>query len=280
MAKSYFNKDLNKDISKMTISELLDIGGDVLNSLSKREMSKVIRTLALAANKRINRLLANSTKKKTGFYDKSTGKPLYNYVEKANAKHKIATDALNYITDDGLRSPRFGVGNKDLNKLRQEYKRIHEFMGLQTSTIKGATAVRKSREARILGETREQHAQKAVDKYIRQFKKMTGRTPAKVAVEKVRKAAIKEHLSMSSLAWHYFRTFLESEGKPNNPYQKFEGSTEVISLIGRRTAEGRSENEMHQEARELLTNRYEKSIEEIENDFDPDSDDDGYYEEY
>ena len=263
----------------MTVKEILDLGANVLNSLGSRDMSRALRTVALAANKRINRLLSNAKKVRTGTYDKKTGKPLYNYIEKASAKYPIATDALNYITDDGRRAPRFGVGKKNLNEMRSEFARIREFMGLETSTIKGAVNVRKGRESRILGETREEHARKAVDKYVKEFKKMTGRKPAKVAIEKVRKAAIKEHLSMSSLAWHYFRTFLESEGLPNNPYSKFEGSTEVISLIGSRTAQGQSEAEIHQAARDLLQGRYEESVNDLEMAFEPDSDD-GYYEEY
>lgn len=250
----------------MTVDEILSLPADVLNSLSARDMSRALRTVALAANKRVDKLLKNAVKRKTGTYDKNTGKPLYEYREKKSGK-AIATDALNYITNDGRNSPKFSVGDKNRNEMYKELARVKDFMRLETSTIKGAVAVRKAREARILGQTREQYAAKQVRAYKRDYEKKTGRKPSKRNIEKVRKAAMNEHVSMSSLAWHYFRTFLESEGLPNNLYHHFDESETVIGLIGSRTAAGQSEAEIHQAAHEYLQRRYEAAQDELLEEF-------------
>lgn len=272
MAKSYFNEDLNIDVSKMTVGELLSLSSDTIQKLSKREMSKVVRTLSLAANKRMNRLLQNSVKRKTGEFDKKTGKPLYHWEEKKSGKYKIATDAINYITDDGRQSTKFGVGDKTRNEMLKEFGRIREFMKLETSTIKGAVNVRKSREKRILNQTREDYIKSELKKFKRDFKKNAGKAPTKKQVEKMRRQLSAKFEDMSSLAWHYFRTFLESEGLPNNPYSKFDESTRIIAMIGQRTAMGQSEAEIHTAAADYLHKRQEEQAAELSMDFDPNSD--------
>lgn len=251
----------------MTVDEILSLGADTLNSLSARDMSRALRTVSLAANKRVNRLLKNSVKRKTGEYDKKTGKPLYHYQEKKSGK-AIATDALNYITDDGRLSPKFGVGNKTRNEMYKELARIREFMRLETSTLKGAIKVRKARESRILGQSREDYAAAQIKAYKRDYKKDTGKAPTKRMIEKVRKQAIAQHLYMSSLAWGYFRTFLESEGLSNNPYSKFDESKQIIAMIGQRTALGDSEQEIHDRARNMRRHLIEEAQDELMQEFD------------
>lgn len=261
-------------VDGLTVDQILNLDADTLNRMSEREMSRALRTASLAANKRINNLLKYVVKRKTGEYDKKTGKPLYHYQERKTGK-AIATDALNYITNDGREKPKFGVGDKNRNQMYKELARIRDFMKLQTSTVKGAEAVRKRREERILGKSREAYANEALKSYKRDYKKRTGKNPTKRLISLVRKEAIQEHLDMSSLAWGYFRTFLESEGLPNNPYHKFDESTEIIEMIGRRVAEGAGENEIHDEAREIYKKHYEKTQEELEDEFEEGGGDDG-----
>lgn len=261
-------------VDGLTVDQILNLDADTLNRMSEREMSRALRTASLAANKRINNLLKYAVKRKTGEYDKKTGKPLYHYQERKTGK-AIATDALNYITNDGRDKPKFGVGDKNRNQMYKELARIRDFMKLQTSTVKGAEAVRKRREERILGKSREAYANEALKSYKRDYKKRTGKNPTKRLINIVRKEAIQEHLDMSSLAWGYFRTFLESEGLPNNPYHKFDESTEIIEMIGRRVAEGAGESEIHDEAREIYKKHYEKTQEELEDEFEEGGGDDG-----
>lgn len=261
----------------MTVEQILSLSSDVINKMSQREISHALRTVALAANKRMNRLLKHATKKRTGEYDKKTGKALYHWEESKKSNKKIATDAINYITDDGRQSTKFGVGKKSRNEMIKEFGRVREFMGLQTSTLTGAVNVRKSREQRILNQTREQYVNKELRKYKRDFNKRTGRMPSERQLKIMRKKLSGDFESMSSLAWHYFRTFLESEGLPNNPYQKFDESTRIISMIGQRTAQGQSESEIHALAHDYLTKRNEETTEELTHDFtyNPESDENG-----
>ena len=261
-------------VDGLTVDQILNLDADTLNRMSEREMSRALRTASLAANKRINNLLKYAVKRKTGEYDKKTGKPLYHYQERKTGK-AIATDALNYITNDGREKPKFGVGDKNRNQMYKELARIRDFMKLQTSTVKGAEAVRKRREERILGKSREAYANEQLKSYKRDYKKRTGKNPTKRLIDIVRKEAIQEHLDMSSLAWGYFRTFLESEGLPNNPYHKFDESTEIIEMIGRRVAEGAGEAQIHDEAREIYKKHYEKTQEEMDEEFEEGGGDDG-----
>lgn len=261
-------------VDGLTVDQILKLDAETLNKMSSREMSRALRTAALAANKRINNLLKYAVKRKSGEYDKKTGKPLYHYQEKKTGK-AIATDALNYITDDGRLPAKFGVGDKNRNQMYKELARIRDFMKLQTSTVRGAEAVRKRREERILGKSREAYANEALKSYKRDYKKRTGKNPTKRLINIVRKEAIQEHLDMSSLAWGYFRTFLESEGLPNNPYHKFDESTEIIEMIGRRVAEDAGEAQIHDEAREMYKKHYEKTQEELEDEFEEGGGDDG-----
>ena len=48
---------------KMTVDQILDLGDEILSSLKERDMSRALRTVALAANKRIKRLLKYAKKR-------------------------------------------------------------------------------------------------------------------------------------------------------------------------------------------------------------------------
>ena len=82
----------------MTVSEILNMSPETLSRLNKREISRALRTVSLAANKRITRLKSHATKTSEGYV--SSGK-------KSGAT--IATDALNWVTNDGHSRTKFGV---------------------------------------------------------------------------------------------------------------------------------------------------------------------------
>ena len=222
-------------VEGLTVNEILSLGDDILNKMNQRDMSRAVRTAALAANKRINRLLAQAKKTKEG------------YKLKKSAKYDIALDALNYITKDGKLAPKFGAKGKTRNELYAELARIRTFMNdLKTSTIKGAMQVRKDREIRILGLSKEDYLKEALKEEAKLKKKEKGK---KARLTKKEKEALTAKWSTTfrdydSKAWENFRKFLEME----SDLSKFYGSEAVIELIGQRTLSDGDEEEMLQAA--------------------------------
>lgn len=123
------SKNQKEPLNNYTIEQILSMGDNELNKTNQRQMSHMLRTVSLAANKRIVRLEKNET------------------------KGGIAPDALNAVHDNG---GRFYVGNKTRNEMLSELARAREFMNMKTSTVKGATNARKNRERMIYGKTREE----------------------------------------------------------------------------------------------------------------------------
>lgn len=124
-------------VDGMTVEEILNLGDDVLSKLNERDMSRALRTVALAANKRITRLKNYAYKRNGSFIEKQSGPGLDLY-------------ALNKV------GKRFSVGDKNRDEMYKEFARVRQFMGYKTSTIKGAKEARKAREIALFGKTREQ----------------------------------------------------------------------------------------------------------------------------
>ena len=137
----------------MTVSEILDLGDDILSTLSQRDLSRALRTVALAANKRMNRLLKYSYKRHG------------QYIEKLDSPG-IDLHALNKT-----KGKKFSVGNKNRNQIYQELARARDFMSQKTSTVAGAKEVRKARELAMFGKTREQMTRGMNKKEKREFVK-------------------------------------------------------------------------------------------------------------
>lgn len=215
----------------MTVNDILNMDYQTLHSLDKRDISRALRTVSLAANKRINRLLNQTKKTKEG------------YVPKKSAAYNIAVDSLNAITNDGKKKVKWGVKSaKSRNEMIQQINEIRRFMNMKTSTVKGAVNVRKERERRLFGKTREQAG-----------KGLTVKQKAEIA---------KQYTSFASSAYAAFRKFLEHEGIPNNPYQNFGGSDTVLNIIGNVIESGGSEDEALQAAIEAHNNEYIKTEDE------------------
>lgn len=223
MAKDFFVDD-------MTVNEILNLDYQQLHSLNERDVSRALRTVALAANKRLNRLQKQARKTKQG------------YVPKKSAAHNIAVDALNAVTNDGKNKVKFGVKQtKNRNEMLKQISEIRKFMNMKTSTIKGAVSVRKEREKRLFGKTREQAG-----------RGLSVKEKARIA---------KEYSSFAAQAYSAFRKFLEHEGLPNTPYQNFAGSDVILNLIGNTIETGEDEETAIQRAIEAHTAEYEKEQE-------------------
>ena len=138
------SKKQNEPLNNYTVEQILSMGDDELNKMNQRQMSHMLRTVALAANKRITRLEHNE--KKGG----------------------IATDALKAVQDSG---GRFYVGKKTRNQMLAELARAREFMNMKTSTVTGATEIRKNRERMLYGATREEIEKKKKKKQEQEERK-------------------------------------------------------------------------------------------------------------
>lgn len=204
-------------VDGLTVDEILNLGDDVLNSLKARDMSRALRTVALAANKRVKRLEQYAKKRK--------GK----YVEKANSPG-IDLTALNH-----LQGGKFGVGNKNLNEMRQELARARRFMQSKASTVKGAKQLRQKKEKALFGQTREE---------------MT-----KGMTKKEKRAKVKEIEELMTDVYDTYEDF-KDEYAMKGGYSKESGSM-ILQDIGRDMLEGISPEAAKANAEMNDTRRYE-----------------------
>ena len=103
-------------VEGMTTAQILAMTPEELSKLSERDISRALRTVSLAANKRITKLTNQARKTKEG------------YVPKKSAKYNIALDALNAVTKDGQKKIKFGVKQaKTRNEMIQQIGDIRRF---------------------------------------------------------------------------------------------------------------------------------------------------------
>lgn len=128
----------------MTVKQILNMGTEELNSMSKRDLSRALRTVALAANKRMNRLVNHAIKSTNQMGDVT-------YTEKGSLG--IDFEAL-YATGE----KKFGVGRGKVSRgtIYKEFMRVKGFMDAGSSTIPGAIKLRQQRERAVFGKTREE----------------------------------------------------------------------------------------------------------------------------
>lgn len=212
-------------VEGMTVNEILNISPDKLAKLNKRDISRALRTVSLAANKRINRLKSKATKTKEGYIPKTKGS-------------QINTSALNWVTNDGHKRTKFGVKKASTrNEMLHQIKIIKQFMEMKTSTISGATEVRKDIERRLFGKTREQAARTAKNK-------------------KAKAEIYRRYETMSKDVWSYYRKFLEIKGR--DPHSYMSGSDAIIELIGQKVVTGADEETAIQSALDMFKSSYEE----------------------
>ena len=211
----------------MTVAEILALGDDILSKMSKRDLSRALRTVSLAANKRIDRLEKQAVKRKGGYVERKSGKG-------------ISTAALNAVTNDGKTTGKFKVGNKSRNQMYSEFARVREFMAMKSSTVKGAVAVRKGMEERAFGKTREEAAKGKTKKQ-------------QEAITRTFQDKVKE-------VYSEFRKFLEEENVDKGDTGR------ILSIIGKKIiGDNGTGDEAREAARQSLTEAYEtKQQEHIE----------------
>lgn len=184
----------------MTVDQILNLDYQTLNKLSKRDLSRALRTASLAANKRLTRL------RKNAIYDKEKG-----YLPKSG-NLGMAPYALNQITMYGRKKFKWGVektkGNR--GKMLAQLKEIRTFWNMSTSTVTKAKDVRKRSEERLFGKTRED--------------------AAKGKKGKKREAIYALYEERMSKAYEAYRHFLQYQKV--NKWSAYEGSGTILAVIG------------------------------------------------
>ena len=227
----------------MTVEQILNLDYSIINNMNKRDLSHALKTVALAANKRVSRLKANQA--------------------------DIAEDALNWLADQGYKRKKFGSKNKTLNQMRNEMTTLRQFMDMKTSTVRGAISVRQVREKRIMGETREQAVKRGRYAFVsRYMQEHAGRAPKMADIKKEMKRLEAEYMQMNSDAWAIYRQMLEAQGWPNSPYKNYYGSSEIIEMIGNRVAAGDDDEDILVSAIDQFNDFYESEEEAIIDDDD------------
>lgn len=229
-------------VEGMTVKQILSMDPVSLSSLNTREMSRALRTVSLAANKRVERLRSQA----------KYSKEAHGYIAKKSAKHNIALDALNAVTKDGMiKGNVFGVGKANTrNKMLEQLADIRQFMDAKTSTIAGAKQVRQNRERKLWGNTTEEAVRR-------------GRTKK----EKAAIAAERQRVSVDTYkAW---RDYLAATGRSNDHYENFEGSLTILNLIRAKIMAGGDADDGLSAALEKDTESYEYQEMFEEDDDDP-----------
>lgn len=224
MAKPFYTDN-------MTVDEILSLGDDVLNKMDRRDLSRALRTVSLAANKRIQRLL----NKAEVIVDKKTGD--ITYKEKGN--QGISFDAL-YFT----KGKKFSAAKtKDRNEIYKEFAKVRRFMNAGSTTISGAIELRKKRERAVFGKTHEELTK---------------------GMSKLDKAAAVENLNeLIGDVYKEFHKFKE-EYQIQGGYTK-EWGKRVIKMLARRM---RDKGMSGEEARMSVAQYYDKKYE-VEQDESP-----------
>lgn len=207
MAKKFY-------VEGMTVEQILSMNPREMAKLNTREISRALRTVSLAANKRINRLKQYAKKEKTGYVPKGV-------------KTQVATDALNWVTKNGKVKMPFGVKSAGTrNKMLNQISTIKQFMSMKSSTVTGATALRKEREKKLYGKTREQAAR---------------------GLTKRQKAATYKHFQeMNTRVWDLYYNFMNLQKM--DPHSVWYGSDEILEIIGHGVASANSEEDIITEA--------------------------------
>lgn len=193
-------------VDGMTVQQILEIPPSELAKLNQRDLSRALRTVALAANKRINRLLKETKKTSEG------------YVPKKTSVKSIATDALNWVTNDGKTPAHFGVKSaKTYNQMSKQFATIRQFMSMQSSTVSGAARLNNLRFKRMFG-----------DNFTKQIKQAKSKTAKQTVLNKF--------TELSKEGWKAYRRFLELN--KYDVHALYEGSESIINFVANLVIDG------------------------------------------
>ena len=230
-------------VEGMTVQQILNINPRDLMKLNTRDISRALRTVALAANKRINRLKQYAKKTKGGYVAKGSGT-------------QIATDALNWVTNNAKQKTKFGVKQASTrNEMLAQISGIKQFMSMQSSTVKGASSLRQRREKSLFGKTAAQ----------------AGRGKSKSEKNAINKA----YTAMYDKVWKYYYQFMELNSM--DPHALWAGSEQVLEMIGHGIADGKTEEEIISGALSKMREMYEQNQEEYQKLFGDDWDNFGSF---
>lgn len=218
MAKKFY-------VEGMTVDQILNMDPAAMAKLDKRDISRALRTVALAANKRIDRLTKYAKKTKHG------------YEQKPTSGKSISVDALNWVSSDGAAKAKFGVRKADnRNQMIAQIGKIRQFMNMKTSTVSGAVAVRKMREKNIFGKTREQMARGKSDRQ--------------------KKTIYKNMQQMYNTIWSAYHKYRELKNQDVHAY--YEDSMQVLQLLGQNVTSGAAEDTAIRNTLADMTENYEQ----------------------
>lgn len=212
-------------VDNLTVEQILAMDPAEMAKLNKRDISRALRTVSLAANKRIQKLEKYATKTKHG------------YVPNPKGGKSIAVDALNWVSSDGVVKAKFGVKKaNNRNQMIAQIGKARQFMAMKTSTVTGAVQVRKARERNLFGKTREQMAR--------------GKT------QRQKQAIYKNMQQMYNTIWSAYHKYRELKGQ--DPHAYYEDSMSVLSLLGQHITSGESEDIAVQKTIAEMTQQYEE----------------------
>lgn len=217
-------------VDNMTVEQILSMDPAQMAKLDKRDISRALRTVSLAANKRIQKLEKYAKKTKTG------------YVPNPKGGKSIAVDALNWVSSDATTKAKFGVHKAGTrNQMIAQIGRVRQFMNMKTSTVTGAVSVRKAREKNLFGRTREQMAR--------------GKS------EKQKQAIYKNLQQMYNSIWSAYHKYREL--KQQDPHAYYEDSMQVLSLLGQSITSGEDETSAVLKASQEMMQEYEQYQDEM-----------------
>ena len=213
-------------VDGLTVEQILNMDPAQMAKLDKRDISRALRTVSLAANKRIANLEKYAKKTKHGY-------------EQAPRKGKsIAVDALNWVTNDGKTPAKFGVKKAATrNQMLSQISKVRQFMNMKSSTVTGSIKLRKIRERNLFGKTREEAAKGIKGKRSKQ-------------------QAYKNFQTMYNTVWSAYHKYREL--KSQDPHAYHEDSMSVLSLLGQYITSGASEDETVNKAVQEMSKQYEE----------------------
>ena len=212
-------------VDGMTVDQILSMDPADMAKLNKRDISRALRTVSLAANKRLEKIEKYAKKTKHG------------YVPNPKGGKSIAVDALNWVTSDGSAKAKFGVRKAaNRNQMIAQIGKVRHFMAMKTSTVTGAVNVRKAREKNLFGKTREQMAR--------------GKS------EKQKQAIYKNMQQMYDTIWSSYHKYRELKGQ--DPHAYYEDSMQVLSLLGQKVTSGLPEDEAIVQVINEMSTQYEE----------------------
>ena len=121
--KTYKNKSI---VSGLSVDEILNMDYKKLNKLNKSDMQKITGRLVSAGNKRLRR-----------FIESEDISPAVRHILSAGQKGYDAKNKKKADFQKDYEKTKFSTKNKSLQELKEEFKRIKNFMQNETGTRKG-----------------------------------------------------------------------------------------------------------------------------------------------